>query len=305
MPGDKWRDAMGFMASLRSVVLRWCGMPVSIGAGPTKTLAKAANRIAKSRDTGGVFAIDSEKRRIEALAGMPVGELWGIGRRLARRLHAQGIETALELSRQPLVNVRKDMGLATMCLIRELRGEPSVGMSPCQARKTIVHSRTFPRRTNDLGLLVKVARIFASRVAERARRIGFRARVVGIHLTTGKHTKGKCHDESRVGVVEPPSNDSWDLMGLSESLVREIHRPGCQYNRLGVSMLELSDARQGDIDLGIAEPKGSDGLMAQIDRLNSRYGRNSVRFGDLSWKQNQEHMSPNYVSGRSTLPLAR
>ena len=297
-------DTAKFLDGLRTTVLRWCGVPVSIGAGSTRTLAKVANRLAKKglADADGIHEIDDEADRVEALRLMPVCDVWGIGRRLAARLRDQGIETALDFSRRSTHKVRSDMGLAAMLTLQELNGEPCIGLGAPAWRKSIIHSRMFPRRIKDLERLVAVARLFAARVSERARSLGLRAGMVNVHITTGKHVKGVYHGESRAEAIMPHSHDSWEIMGVVESLVRAMHRPGRAYAKAGITLLELSGHGQAEIVLDAGGPARAR-LLGTIDRLNLRYGRNTVRFGGLRWRQRQMSLSPQYSTSKSGLPV--
>ncbi len=296
-------EAGRMLPDVCATVRRWCGIPVSVGAGETRTLAKVANRLAKRRlaGAGGSCVIGEGVGREEALRLTPVGDVWGIGRRLSKRLAARGMESALDFSRLPPDEVRSEMGLPAMLTVKELNGEPCIGLRGPAWRKSIIHSRSFPGRTGDAGTLVSVTRSFAARAAERARKLGLRAGMVGVYLTTGRHGSGERHTESRAVPVAPPSSDSWELMALAESLVRAMHRPGCAYVKSGVTLLELTGQGQGELEIDRGRP-GRGRLLEAVDRLNRRYGREAVRFGGLRWRQNRNLLSPSYVSCRDDLP---
>ena len=304
VPLNERPEAAKFLAGLRATVSRWCGVPVSIGAGSTRTLAKVANRLAKKGLAGadGVHEIDGEADRVEALRLTPVRDVWGIGRRLAARLRDQGIETALDFSRQSSHKIRSDMGLAAMLTLQELNGEPRAGLCAPTWRKSIIHSRMFPRRISDLERLVAVVRQFAARICERARQLGLQAGAINVYITTCKHTRGMYHSDSRTEGIMPPSHDSWEIMGVVESLVRDMHRSGCAYAKAGITLLELSGQGQGTLGFDAGRP-GRKRLLCEIDRMNCRYGRNTVRFGGLRWRQNQMSLSPQYTTSKSGLPV--
>src|SRR5262249_55912025 len=157
---------------ISETVRAWTGIPVSVGIGPTKTLAKAASRIAKKRpDAKGVWALTTAEARNEALAKLPVGDVWGIGPRWAKRLEAEGITTALAFSQQPDAWLRKQLNVAGQRTAWELRGIPCIPLDLAPSpRKGLMVSRSFGRRITTFAPLREALAAYVTRAGEKLRR---------------------------------------------------------------------------------------------------------------------------------------
>lgn len=134
------------MFEIRKKVKYWTGIPVSIGFGPTKTLAKIANKIAKKQSTSGVFDLCDEKIREDILANFLLEDVWGIGNRLSTRLNDLNIYTAKDLRDSNPKRMRKHFGVVIERIVQELRGSPCLTLESAQPRKQICSSRSFGKK---------------------------------------------------------------------------------------------------------------------------------------------------------------
>jgi DNA polymerase V len=158
--------------ALRAAVLRWTGIPVSVGIAPTKTLAKVANHVAKKEEKhGGAVLLLDEEAQDAALARLELTDLWGVAGRLAARLKAIGINTPLDLKNGDPRLIRERLGVVTMRLALELRGVPCLGLErEIPDRKSIMASRSFGRAITTLAELREAIASYTARAAEKLRR---------------------------------------------------------------------------------------------------------------------------------------
>jgi DNA polymerase V len=171
-------------AHIRRTVRQWTGIPVSVGIGPTKTLAKAANRLAKQNtDANGVWSLATPSSQQEALSQLPVGDVWGIGKQWAKLLEAQGIATALALTEQSDAWLKKHLNVVGQRTAWELRGIPCIPLELAPSpRKGIMVSRSFGRRLTEFEPVREALAAYVTRVGEKLRRQRRHARRVMMFL---------------------------------------------------------------------------------------------------------------------------
>lgn len=159
---------------MKNQVEQWTGIPISVGFATTKALAKVANRIAKKfpERTNGVYLIDSEDKRVKALKWLKIEDVWGVGRRHARRLHEKNIFTAFQFTYLDDSWVKKHMSIVGLRLKRELQGVPTLQLEEVQPKKNIATTRTFDGNYTDYQLIRERVASFAVSCAEKLRRQG-------------------------------------------------------------------------------------------------------------------------------------
>ena len=178
-----------FCRDVRQRIQRWTGITVSVGVGATRTLAKIATHVAKKHPSyGGVFSLARQERDIDrVLAGTPVEDVWGVGRRQARRLWAEGICTALHMKNADDIMLRRLLTVTGWRTALELRGVPCLGNDTAPvARKTLMSTRSFAQRIHDKAMLAQALSTFAVRAATRLRREGLVASGLGVHIRTAR-----------------------------------------------------------------------------------------------------------------------
>jgi DNA polymerase V len=175
---------------IRRTVKQWTGIPVSVGIGPTKTLAKAANRVAKQDpDAKGRWFITSEAERLATLSRLKVEDVWGIGPAWAKRLHASGITTALQFSQQPDGWIRKELNVVALKTVMELRGTPCIPLELTPPpRKGLAVSRMFGRKLTDIEPISQALAAYVTRAAEKLRRDRMHARRMQVFLQNSPFT---------------------------------------------------------------------------------------------------------------------
>jgi DNA polymerase V len=320
---------------LRAAVLRETGLPTSVGFGPTMTLAKLANHIAKTADRqpdayGAGLAQVCDLTALESVerdrlfAATAVGDVWGVGRKISARLEDAGIRTVLDLVRVDAGALRKSFNVVLEKTLRELRGIACMGLDDAPAsRKQILVSRSFGRAVTERDGIVEAVSEFASRAAEKLRQQKSAAGSLTVFFTTSPFRR---HDRQHgVDVTVPlgrPSADTALLVRAAAGVVAREFRPGFNYAKAGVMLGDIcgQDLPQGELALqepGPTAAPGRDraGLMRAMDRLNRRYGRDSVHIGSAtaasstgelrSWATRQERRSPRYTTRWAEMPIVR
>lgn len=315
------RDRMDFAQILRERVQRWTGIPNCIGIGPTKTLAKLGNFVAKSalRRPGsypaglaGVadLSVLTANDLQDVLAETPVNEVWGVGRQWSSRLRSLGICTALDLRNASQSRILQQFGVTLARTGRELAGEPCLALEEVEPdRQQILVSRSFGQRVDDPVAVGEALATFAQRACEKLRRRGLVASAVGVFAQTdGFRPDLPQHHASRTAPLMRPSADTRLVLALVSRLRRGLLRKGCAYKRAGVWLCDLArpDALQGD--LFTSATAGDARLMATVDAINRRFGRNTLGLAATGWQHRpdwgmrQQHLSPCYTTCAAELP---
>ena len=314
-----WRGvAVGELAEraqdVRRTVLRWTGIPVGVGVGRTKVLAKLANRAAKR--SAGVCVLDHESAAGRALLeGWPCSEIWGIADRWARRLAALGIYTAAQLARANRIVLRRQFGVVMERITLELNGLPCLALEEAEpTRQNICCSRTFGKPVESLSELGEAVATHASRAAEKLRRQDLAAAALQVFIHTNAHRPDEPQHYGQAGSeLLEPSSFTPTLVGEASRILRAIYRAGHRYSKAGVLCLGLVPraGRQASLFQPPARERDEKEkrLMAAVDEINAVHGRHAIRplrmgFGQ-AWKAKAERCSPRYTTRWSDLPRAR
>ena len=297
---------------LRHRTHQWTGIPVSIGVGPTKTLAKVANRLAKkSTKTGGILNLAHHPEWVEhALRKTAVGDVWGIGRRWSAMLEERGIQTAHDLASAQDGWVRKRMGIVGLRTVHELRGLVCHHLDDQPApRQTTCCSRTFGEAIRDKAQVHDAVMSFAERVAEKVRHAGQVAGAVQLFIRTDPFDQNAPQRSvSGSATFQSPTCDTRDITDAVLRIFKRIWRDGYGWRKAGVLLLDLTTPSAVPTTLfdAIEQP---DGLMEAIDQINARFGRGKARLGlagkNAEWRMRQENLSPSYTTRWNDLPSVR
>lgn len=301
-------DLVATGRQLRAQVLQWTGLPTSIGFGPTKTLAKLANHVAKMADRrpGRYDARHAQVCHLGALdraardavfAASEVGDVWGIGRRMSARLNESGIHTVQDLLRADIATLRAQFSVVLEKTVLELRGTPcmDVDHEPA-AQQQMMCSRSFGEPVTALAEMVEVVSQFATRVADKARQQQAAAGAVHVFITTSPHRRhDRQHSQSLTLPLVRASADTRVIVAMAVQAVRQMVRPGFNYAKAGVMLLDLrpQGQQQGELDLfGTADATdgvGPSRLMAAMDTLNQRFGRGAVTVASAQHQARHGH----------------
>jgi DNA polymerase V len=298
---------------IRATVRRDTGIPVSIGIGPTKNLAKIANHLAKADpESGGVYKLAGAEV-YEALARIEIREVWGVGPRWATWLEAQGIVTALDVKRADPKAIRRKMTVVGERLVHELNGRPCLPLElVAPPRQGITVSRSFGQTLTALDPIKEALVSFVGRAGEKLRRQGFMAGQVLVFVTTNRFSSTQpFYANSAIVRLPYPTDFTPDLLEAAAHLLETLCRPGFHYPTCGVMLLELSPVTRVQADLFDTRDRSREAwLMRALDSLNTVYGARTVRVGNHggkrpTWAMRQAFRSPRYTTNWRELPVVR
>lgn len=304
-------DVIALGRQMRATVRRWTGIPVCVGIGTTKTLAKLANHLAKVHP-GFAGVADLRRPDVQAfLAQTAVREVWGIGPAYVERLAGLGVRTVAELAGLTPTVAREALTVVGQRTVLELNGISCIPLelAPPPKKVTAV-TRSFGKPVTTFPGMQEAVSFYAARAGEKLRRAGQAAG----HLTVFMHTNRFNDDPRRSasGAIRllDPTNDSRALIAAALDVARAIWRDGYRYSKAGIICNDLSATGAGQGSLFAPAGRTADPrLMAAMDSLNKRMGRGTVFPAATgirrSWAIRAEHHSPHYTTRWADLPLAR
>lgn len=294
------------------LVLQWTGIPVSVGFGPTKTLAKVANRFAKKEPaTGGIFSLCAHPDADGLLDKIPVTDVWGIGRRHGRRLIGRGVTSARAFRDLPDLWIKKNMSVTGLHTALELRGIPCFTLENRPTpKKTITTSRSFGKPVSTMSDLEESVAAYTSRAAEKLREQKSLAGGIAVYLTTNRHNNLPQYSNSRTHMFPVATDYTPRLITSALSCIRSIYKDGFQYKKTAVTLVEICKKYNRQCNLLELDNqeirKKQDTLMKLLDTANRRFGRRTLNYGseglEQSWKMNRNFKSPSYTTCWDELP---
>lgn len=301
---------------MRNRIKQWTGLPVCVGVGPTKTLAKFANHLAKKNPVfNGVCDLHSLSRpeRLAWMHGVEVGEVWGVGPRITKRLGAMGITSVLDLRNASPKEMRTHFGVVMERTCNELRGISCLELEDiAQPKKQIMSSRSFGVPVETLAELRESVASYLATAAEKLRRQKSAAGAVYVFLLTNRFKEDEPQYSAGITVPMPDATD--DTLALTAAALKglaAIFRPGFRYKKTGIMLTLLSDkaARQTTLFDDPTARMKSERLMVAMDAINREFGRGTVRSGasgvEQRWAMRSENRSPRYTTRWDELPVVQ
>jgi len=295
--------------AMRERVGMWTGIPVCVGIGPTKTLA---NHVAKKHPRSkGVFNYNalSEAQKALLLQRIPVEEVWGVGRKLTKRLECHRIRTVQDLKHAHVPTLRAEFGVVMEKIQRELHEVSCIELQEIQPdRQQIIASRSFGKMVTELPILQDALSTFVANACAKLRGQGSHAAVIQVFLQTNRFRKDLPQYMPSLAVPLPyPTSDSLEVNRWASYLCERMFKPEYQYKKAGIMLSEISPVthRQGDLLEG--DLSSNSKLMLALDTLNQRFGRGTVKVSTQGayqdWQMRQERKSPNYTSDWDEVPM--
>jgi DNA polymerase V len=267
--------------TMRTTIQQWTGIPVSIGIGATKTLAKLANRLAKrSPEARGVVTLTSPSEVEATLAQTPMEDIWGIGPGYTKRLKAHDIRTALQLRNVYDRWVRQQLGIVGLRIAWELRGLSCLPLERCPPPKqSLMVSRSFGRPITTLTEMREAVATYTTRAAEKLRRVQRAAGVLTVFLTTNRFADEPQYSNSVTIPLPVTTQDTAELIRYALRGLEQLLREGYRYKKAGVILTELVPAHQVQAHLfDHHDRERSQRLMAALDAINTQWGSGAVRY---------------------------
>lgn len=310
MPEDEPSQLRVYLQTLKDLILRETGIPVSCGAGQTYTLAKTATWFAKHYPGYKGICIMPADKREQALANVPVKEVWGIGRRSIKPIEQQGIATALDYTRQSEIWVHRMFGITGVRTWKELNGTPAVVLTSHERQKSIMYSRTFAHMTDSKDVLMRELSNYASAATRKLREQGSLCQTVSIFLATNRHrTDLPQYNNAQTIRLNTPTDDSIQIIGAVRKLLDELFRPHYQYKQAGVILGQLQNADGVQLDL-FAPNQAQDNarkkrLMQAMDDINKRFGSNQIHFAVQGTEADQSEQPAGFMRPHKVDPTTK
>ncbi len=302
-----------FGQQVRERIGHWIGITVCVGIAPTKTLAKLANHAAKKYPaTQGVVDLTNPDRQRRLLALVPVDDVWGVGRRLSKRLNALGITTALDLANASPRAIRDQFSAVLERTVRELNGESCIELEEIPpTKKQIVCSRSFGVKVTQFELLREAVCEYVTRATEKLRKEQQQAKVMTVFIRTSPFKDNEPqYSNSASGELLTPSCDTRDFIELANHLLKRIWKDGFRYAKAGVMLSDFYDPgmfQPGLFD-DVSTRSNSQQLMSVLDTINQS-GAGKVFFAGQGtkkdWSMKREHLSPAYTTRWDQLPRVK
>lgn len=304
-----------FGQELKDAVYQNTGLAVGVGIAQTKTLAKLANHAAKKwqRQTSGVVDLSNLERQRKLMAALPVDEVWGVGRRISKKLEVMGIKTVLDLADTDIRFIRKHFNVVLERTVRELRGEPCLELEEyAPVKQEIVCSRSFGERITDYDAMRQAICSYASRAAEKLRGEHQYCRFISTFVKTSPFALNEPYYGNSASMkLLTPTQDSRDIIAAATRSLDAIWKGGHRYQKAGVMLGDFFS--QGIAQLNLfddnAPRRGSEKLMEVLDHLNAKEGRGALYFAgqgiQQQWAMKREMLSPRYTTRFADLLLVR
>jgi DNA polymerase V len=311
--GFRSLDLCEYARHIRSTIRKWTGIPVSIGVGSSKTLAKIANRIAKKNpEHDGVFSILNHPDMDRFLGGLEVGDIWGIGDQYAKFLIRNGIRTALQFRNANDEFIRDNMTVVGLRIVHELRGVSCIPLETAHPpRKGIVSSRSFGRPVKTLADLRESVADYMSSAAERLRGQKSVASFIHVFIATNRFKNEPQYSNFITQRLPVPTASTQDLIKYALANLLKIYRPGYRYKKAGIMLSGIMPDNQAQLDLftPFKYQANRKVIMGAMDEINQRWGSDTVQFaasgiGQL-WQMKQSRKTPRFTTQWSEIPVVR
>jgi DNA polymerase V len=299
LSGFLHRDLNEYAWEMKDTIKRWTGLPVGVGIGATKTLAKIANNAAKKAN--GVVVLNSEAITKAVLAMTPVRDIWGIGRQHDRLLERYGIRTAWEFAQARDSWIREHLHITGLRTAQELRGIPCIPLEEQPpAKKNITMSRMFGHPVTKVQELEEAICTYATRAAEKLRREGLHANTMLVFFHTSPFKDGFTGASCAMTLPRATSYTP-DLARYATAAVRQEYRPGNAYIKAGLILGELTSPSHQQQTLFEEDTDDQKlAVMQALDTVNRRWGRNTLFYAGSGiqkrWHMRRERKSPSYTT---------
>lgn len=298
--------------AMRERVIAWTDIPVCVGIGPTKTLAKLANHIAKKHPRSkGIFNYNdlTQSQQDKLLGQIEVGEVWGVGRRISERLAEHGIHTVQDLRSAHTATLRAEFGVVIEKTQRELQGIACIDFQEVVPdKKQIVSSRSFGQTVRDVAILKDAMSTFVANACFKLRAQGSHASLIQVSLHTNRFRKDlPQYNPSFTLPLPQPTNDSLVVNRWADYLVGRLFKPEYEYKKAGIMLGEIAPVRQYQADWLEPTQATDTRLMDAIDGLNKKFGRGTLKVSTQGahkgWQMRQERRTPSYTTNWDQVPI--
>ncbi len=311
--GMEHMDLTAYAQTIRQTVMKWTGIPVSIGIGTTKTLAKIANKVAKTyKAYQGVFNIVDHPKMEKILSTIDLEDIWGVGRQYSKKMKKMGLMTAADLLHLENEWVRNQFTVVGLRTVLELKGYPCIEMeNTANPRKQIVSSRSFGHPVKDYEDMEEAMSSFCSNAVERLRSQKSVARQLFVYLCTNPFRNDPQYANFMYSRLPDYSAYTPDFIQLGKTILRKIFKPGYLYKKCGVMISDIileKDIQPTLFDVPYCQ-QDKKKLMLCMDKINQKYGSHKIYFASngvlKKWRMRREILSPQFTTCWAELLVAK
>lgn len=288
---------------IKQKVLKWTGIPISIGFAKTKTLAKLANIIAKKYPdvTNGVHVIDTEQKLEKALKWAKLEDIWGIGKKTSKKLNSYNIYTAFQFIKQNDNWIQHTFSINVLKTKMELEEQVCIDTEDISDKKSIATTRSFEDYYFKYEQVKERIISFAVICAEKLRKQKSNCNAILVFLQTNRHRTDLPQYHKAISIKLPFStNSSIEISKFALQALNHIFKEGYQYKKAGVVLMEFESEKNSQLSLFEKKNLKHQQLMQTIDELNAKMGQQKVRLAAQDngsfWKMKQENLSPQYTT---------
>ena len=292
------------MFKIRERIYQWTGIPVSIGIGPTKTLAKLANKIAKKNSSNGVYILTVSTQLAHILSDMKLEDIWGVSKGWGNRLRSIGINNPRQLQQANPRQIRTLISVVGERIIYELRGQPCLALEEVINKKSITVSRSFGNMINDKDSLKKALANYVARAAEKLRHQDSVCGGIYVFINTNRFREGDLQYSNSATINFDELTDSTTIIiEKSFKLLENLYRPKYNYKKIGVTLLGLKQKDNGSSDNYIIQGSlfihnadqqihmsRSCDRMKLIDNINTKMGKMTIFHGSQGVIKNSRNI---------------
>ena len=295
---------------IRNIVLKWTGIPTSIGIAKTKTLSKVANHIAKKKQSGvvsliGIKDIDPILEKVE------INDVWGVGKQLTKFYHQNGIYNAKQLKNKSNTWIKKSSNVLSSRTAMELRGVSCINLETTSSkRKSCVVSRSFGKRIENFQELKEAVASYALNASEKIRSESLIAKSITILVRTSPfQSRYGFYSNSKTIDFPIATNNSIEIVKAAVSGLESIFKNGYRYQKAGVMLSHLSNSNNGKNLFSSKKDEKINNLMKSIDNTNYRYGRSTLSLASAGiqkkWNMRKEYSSKIDTADFYSLPTIK
>ena len=295
---------------IRSVVLKWTGIPTSIGIAKTKTLSKVANHIAKKKQSG-VVSLIGIKDIDPILEKVDINDVWGIGKQLTKFYHQNGIYNAKQLKNKSNTWIKKSSNVLSSRTAMELRGVSCINLETTSSkRKSCVVSRSFGKRIENFQELKEAVANYSLNASEKIRSESLIAKSITIFVRTSPfQSRYGFYSNSKTIDFPIATNNSIEIVKAAVSGLESIFKNGYRYQKAGVMLSHLSNSNNGKNLFSSKKDEKINNLMKSIDNTNYRYGRSTLSLASAGiqkkWNMRKEYSSKIDTADFYSLPTIK
>jgi DNA polymerase V len=294
-------DVLAHAKQMRSTVLQWAGIPVSVGMSATKTLAKVANRCAKDSSEGICLLADASSQEA-VLRNFPIQKVWGIGHRLSAFLQQYGIKTAWQFCQADDAWIKKNLSVTGLRTAWELKGICCLELEEMPAaKKSVMSAKSFGKPVARYEEIAEALSAYTARAAEKMRQQNCLASFLTVFLVTSAHPKEALSDAIQLTLPQP-SDYTPELIHRAKEGLRHLFYQGPHYKKVGILLggFVPSDNYQSDLFTQHVDIRKQKAIMHLLDQTNSQFGRGKLRWAaegtTQSWKMQQAKRSAHFTT---------